>query len=106
MGYVLLAVAIISEIVGTAYLKQTEGFTKLIPSLICIVAYGVCHYSFAKCLMRVNLSVGYAIWCGIGLVVTTLISVLIYKEKITIQGIIGVVLILIGSVLVSGFGSK
>lgn len=65
MGYVLLAVAILSEIVGTAYLKQTEGFTKLIPSMICIFVYGVCHYSFAKCLLRVNLSVGYAIWCRV-----------------------------------------
>ncbi len=106
MGYVLLAVAILSEIVGTAYLKQTEGFTKLIPSMICILAYGVCHYSFAKCLLRVNLSVGYAIWCGIGLVITTLISVLVYKEKISIPGILGVGLILIGCVLVNGFGSK
>lgn len=106
MGYVLLAVAILSEIVGTAYLKQTEGFTKLIPSMICIFAYGVCHYSFAKCLLRVNLSVGYAIWCGIGLVITTLISVFVYKEKISMPGILGVGLILIGCILVNGFGSK
>lgn len=106
MGYALLAIAIFSEIVGTTYLKQTEGFTKLVPSLICILAYGVCHYSFARCLLRVNLSVGYAIWCGIGLVITTLISVLVYKEKISVPGVIGVGFIVVGCVLVNMFGSK
>lgn len=105
-GYVLLAVAIFSEIVGTAYLKQTEGFTRLVPSLICVLAYTVCHYSFSRCLLRINLSVGYAIWCGVGLIITTMVSILLYKEKITVTGIIGLALITIGCVMVNGFGSK
>ena len=48
MEYVFLAIAIVSEVIATSYLKQTEGFTKLIPSLICAAAYIVCHYTFAK----------------------------------------------------------
>ena len=47
MGYVLLGVAILSEIIATSYLKQTEGFTRLVPSIICIIAYAICHFSFA-----------------------------------------------------------
>ncbi len=106
MEYVFLSVAIISEVVATSYLKQTEGFTKLVPSLICAFAYIVCHYTFAKCLLRINLSIGYATWCGVGLIVTSLVSVLIYKEKLSLVGIIGLALITIGCVLVNGFGSK
>ena len=106
MEYLLLAIAIFSEILATSYLKQTEGFTRLLPSIICILAYAVCHYSFARCLMRINLSVGYAVWCGVGLVITTLVSILIYKEKITLAGVIGLVFITVGCVLVNGFGSK
>lgn len=60
MEYAFLAIAIVSEVIATSYLKQTEGFTRLIPSLICAAAYIVCHYTFAKSLLRINLSIGYA----------------------------------------------
>ena len=60
MEYAFLAIAIVSEVIATSYLKQTEGFTKLTPSLICAAAYIVCHYTFAYCLNRINLNIGYA----------------------------------------------
>lgn len=47
--------------------EETEGFTRLGPSIICILAYIVCHLSFARCLTKMNLSVGYAVWCGMDL---------------------------------------
>ena len=56
MEYAFLAIAIVSEVIATSYLKQTEGFTKLTPSLICAAAYIVCHYTFAKSLNRINWS--------------------------------------------------
>ena len=59
MEYAFLAIAIVSEVIATSYLKQTEGFTKLTPSLICAAAYIVCHYTFAKSLNRINLNIGY-----------------------------------------------
>ena len=58
MEYAFLAIAIVSEVIATSYLKQTEGFTKLTPSLICAAAYIVCHYTFAKSLNRINLNIG------------------------------------------------
>lgn len=106
MGYIYLTIAIVTEIIGTSYLKETEGFTRLGPSIICVLAYIVCHLSFAKCLTRMNLSVGYAVWCGIGLVITTVVSVFVYKEKITVAGMAGVIFIIVGCVLVNGFGTK
>ena len=106
MEYVFLAIAIISEVVATSYLKQTEGFTRLIPSLVCAAAYIVCHYTFAKSLLRINLSIGYATWCGVGLIVTSLVSVLAYKEKLSPAGIAGLALITVGCIMVNGFGSK
>ena len=106
MEYVFLSIAIVSEVVATSYLKQTEGFTKLVPSLICAASYIICHYTFAKSLFRINLSIGYATWCGVGLIVTSLVSVFAYKEKLSFAGVIGLVLITIGCVMVNGFGSK
>ena len=88
MEYAFLAIAIVSEVIATSYLKQTEGFTKLTPSLICAAAYIVCHYTFAKSLNRINLNIGYATWCGVGLIVTSLVSIFAYKEKLSTVGII------------------
>ena len=101
-----LAIAIVSEVIATSYLKQTEGFTKLTPSLICAAAYIVCHYTFAKSLNRINLNIGYATWCGVGLIVTSLVSIFAYKEKLSTVGIIGLVLITAGCVMVNAFGNK
>jgi small multidrug resistance pump len=85
MEYAFLAIAIVSEVIATSYLKQTEGFTKLTPSLICAAAYIVCHYTFAKSLNRINLNIGYATWCGVGLIVTSLVSIFAYV-RYRIQG--------------------
>ena len=106
MEYAFLAIAIVSEVIATSYLKQTEGFTKLTPSLICAAAYIVCHYTFAKSLNRINLNIGYATWCGVGLIVTSLVSIFAYKEKLSTVGIIGLVLITAGCVMVNAFGNK
>ena len=100
MEYAFLAIAIVSEVIATSYLKQTEGFTKLTPSYI------VCHYTFAKSLNRINLNIGYATWCGVGLIVTSLVSIFAYKEKLSTVGIIGLVLITAGCVMVNAFGNK
>ena len=106
MEYAFLAIAIVSEVIATSYLKQTEGFTKLTPSLICAAAYIVCHYTFAKSLNRINLNIGYATWCGVGLIVTSLVSIFAYKEKLSTVGIIGLVLITAGCVMVNAFGNS
>lgn len=104
MGYVYLAFAILAEIIGTTLLKMTEGFTKSIPSIGCVVAYVICYFTFSKCISYINLNVGYATWCGIGIVATTIIAVVLFKEQISLLGIIGIILIIIGSIFVNLFG--
>ena len=81
MGYVYLAFAILAEIIGTTLLKMTEGFTKLIPSIGCVIAYVICYFTFSKCISYINLNVGYATWCGIGIVATTIIAVVLFKAR-------------------------
>lgn len=75
MGYLYLALAISLELIGTTCLKYSEGFTKLYPSLATLAAYGLCFYLFSKSLLYLHLSIAYAIWCAIGIVAATLISV-------------------------------
>lgn len=101
MPYVLLSIAIAAELVATSLLKQTDGFTKLIPTLACCATYFLCYLCMARALRHVNLGAAYATWCGAGIVVTTLVSVLYYKEKLSMPGLIGIGLILVGCVLVN-----
>ena len=101
MPYILLSVAIAAEIAATSLLKETDGFTRLGPTAACCAVYFVCYLCMAKALRHINLGVAYATWCGAGIVVTALVSLLYYKEKLSLTGMIGVGLILIGCILVN-----
>lgn len=105
MGYLYLALAIVGELVGTTFLKYSEGFTKLVPSLISIVTYSLCFFFFSKSLMTINLSISYATWSAVGLIVATLLSVFIFKEGITLAGIAAIIMITIGVIVLNLYGA-
>lgn len=88
MGYLYLALAISLELIGTTCLKYSEGFTKLYPSLATLAAYGLCFYLFSKSLLYLHLSIAYAIWCAIGIVAATLISVFFSMKRFPRQAIL------------------
>lgn len=106
MGYLLLILAIAAEIVATTFLKYSEGFSKMMPSLVCVVSYIICYVSFSKAVTKINLGVAYATWCGVGIVVTALISFFVFKEKLTISGIFGIICIVIGCVALNLNGNS
>lgn len=105
MQYFLLTFAIICEIIATTLLKSSEGFTKLLPSIGCAVFYVLCYYSFSKCLSGIDLGIAYATWCAGGIVATSVISWVVFGQKMTEIGILGIVLIVAGCVLVNLFGT-
>lgn len=105
MGYVYLAIAIAGELIGTTFLKYSEGFTKLQPSLVTIIAYVICFYSFSKCLFTINLSVAYATWSAVGLIVTAFISILIFKEGLTVAGGFAIAMITVGVIILNVYGT-
>ena len=103
MQYILLCTAIILEIIATTLLKTSEGFTKLLPAFGCIVLY---FYAFSKALLRIDLGVAYATWCAGGIVATTIISALVFGQKINTIGVIAIVLIIAGCVILNLFGTS
>ena len=105
MPYLLLALAIVLEIVATTFLKMSDGFTKLASTITCIVVYIVCFYSFSKALVHINLGIGYATWCAGGIVATALISAVVFGQRLTGVGIFAVALIVVGCVVLNLFGS-
>lgn len=86
MEYLLLGIAIVFEILASSMLQSSAGFTKLGPSLACILFYSICFYAFSKALLRINLSIAYASWCAIGIVATTIISICIFNQKMSAVG--------------------
>lgn len=106
MAYLYLAIAIGAEIVGTSMLKYSEGFTKLNYAIGCVVAYVICYYTFSKALGHIHLGIAYATWCGAGIVVTALLSWLLFHERLTPTGLISLVLIVAGCVGLNLFGTK
>lgn len=104
MSYLYLAIAIIAELVGTSLIKASEGFSKLYPTMGVIVAFIGAFFFLSLSMKTIPLNTAYALWSGIGIVATTIISVLIWKEKINIASVTGIALILIGVVILNLFG--
>lgn len=101
MPYILLTFAIGMEILATTLLKFSEGFTKICPTVGCALAYLLCYTAFSKAVTKMNLGIAYATWCGVGILITTLISVLVFREKITTPTMIGCVLVAVGCVILN-----
>jgi small multidrug resistance pump len=104
MSYLYLLLAIVGELIGSSLLKASEGFSKLYPTIGVIIAFVCCFFFLSISLKTIPLNTAYAIWSGLGIVLTTMISVLIWKEKINGASITGIILILVGVVILNIFG--
>ena len=103
MNYVLLAVAIISEVIGTTFMKQSEGFTKLIPSLLTALAYAVAFYCLSLTLKTIPTGVAYAIWSGCGIVLIAALAWIIQGQKLDVPTMAGMGLIVAGVIVMNAF---
>ena len=74
LNYFYLVVAILFEVIATTALKQTEGFTRLVPSLVSIAGYSLAFYFLSLPLRTMPVGVVYAIWCGFGIIFITAIG--------------------------------
>lgn len=99
----LLGLAILSEVVATSSLKSTEGFTKLVPSVIVIVGYCAAFYFLSMTLDTIPIGVAYAVWSGVGVAGIALISVLFLDQRLDAAALIGMGLIVAGVVVLRVF---
>ncbi|MCX2486138.1 DMT family transporter [Pedobacter sp. MR2016-24] len=103
MKYLFLALAIISEVIGSSFLNASQQFTKTIPAVVTVVAYLACFYFLSIALKFIPLGIAYAIWGGLGIVLTAIISVVVFKTKFDIPALIGILLIVAGVVVLNFF---
>jgi len=105
MKYLHLALAIVLEVIGSSFMKQSDGFSKIIPTAVTIVAYISAFFFLSQALKTIPLGTAYAIWAGLGIVLTAIISVFVFKQKMDLPAVIGIILIVAG-VVVMNFFSK
>ena len=99
-AYIFLAASIIFEVIGTSFLKDTNGFTRLYPSLFVLTAFCICIYLMSHTLKFIPVGISYATWSGLGIVGITIIAVFRYKQIPNIPTIIGLSLIVVGVTIV------
>jgi small multidrug resistance pump len=105
MPYLYLLAAICAETIATSALKMSESFTRLVPSLVVVAGYSTSFYLLSICLKTMKLGYVYAIWCGLGIVLISLIGVFFFKQRIDLPGILGMALIVAGVVVLNVFSN-
>ncbi|MFV1920303.1 SMR family transporter [Sphingomonas sp. MJ1 (PH-R8)] len=103
LNYVFLAIAILSEVIGTTFMKQSQGFSKLVPSLITAVAYAVAFFCLSQTLKTIPTGIAYAIWSGVGIVLIATVAAVFQGQKLDAPAIVGMGLIICGVVVMNVF---
>ncbi len=102
-NWLFLSVAIVSEVIATSALKQSEGFTKLAPSILVLAGYGLAFYFLSLTLRTIPVGIAYAVWAGAGIALISLIGWIVFNQKLDLPAFIGIGLIVSGVVVLNVF---
>lgn len=103
ISYLYLVGAIICEVFGTLLLPYSKNFTKFYPSLFLTIFYILAFVFLSFAIKEIPLAIVYATWCGVGIFLVSVLSYFLFDQSIPWQGILGLILIVIGVTLVNGF---
>lgn len=96
-----LTMAIVAEVIATTMLKASEGFTRLWPSLVVVVGYGVAFWGLSMVGKTMPLGIVYAIWSGMGIVLVSIAAVFVYQQKLDWPAVLGMGLIIAGVLVIN-----
>ena len=102
-GYTALALAIVAEVIATSALQASAGFTRLWPSVLVVLGYGVAFYCLSITLKTVPMGVAYALWSGLGIVLITAAGWLLYRQRVDTAALLGMALIVAGVAVIQLF---
>ena len=103
MPYVYLAISIVAEVIATSALKASDGFSKLWPSVMVVIGYGIAFHFLALTLKTIPVGVAYAIWAGAGVTIVAIVGWLLFGQKLDAPAIIGMAMIVAGVVIMQAF---
>jgi small multidrug resistance pump len=101
MIYILLIVAIVAEVIATSAMANSDGFTRLWPSLIAFVGYGLAFYLLAIVTRTVPVGIVYAVWSGAGIVLVAAVGWLAFGQKLDLAATVGMAMIVAGVLIIN-----
>ncbi|WP_141234972.1 DMT family transporter [Terribacillus saccharophilus] len=101
MSYLFLAASILFEVFSSTMLKLSDGFKRLLPVIGIVLGYGISFYALSITLQSLPLGVVYATWSGVGTILTVVIGILLFKERVNKKGVLGIAILLVGLVLMN-----
>lgn len=101
-----LATAIVTEVIATSALKASEGFSKPLPSVVVVIGYLVSFYFLSLTLKTIPVGIAYAIWSGVGIVLISLVSWMLYGQKLDLPALIGMGMIMAGVMVINLFSNS
>jgi len=104
LSWIYLTIAIVFETMGTVCLKLSSGFSKIVPSIMVFVFYGLGFIPLIKAVEKIDISTVYAIWSGLGIVMVSIIGVFYFKETVNVFKVVCIILVVIGVVGLRIFG--
>ncbi|WP_114636542.1 DMT family transporter [Polynucleobacter necessarius] len=106
MAWVILGFAIITEVIATTALRHTEGFTRIIPTAITLLGYGLSFFALSRILNDIPLAITYAVWSGAGISLVAIIGWLWLGQKLDAGALVGIGLIIAGAIVINLFLSS
>ena len=101
MVYIILAAAIVAEVIATTALAKTDGFTQFWPSVVSVIGYGIALFFLSIVTRVMPVGVVYALWSGAGIVLVVLNGWLIFGDQLDLPALSGLVLIIAGVLIIN-----
>ena len=105
-SYLVLLMAIVFETVATSFLKQSERFTKVCPSVETVAVYAAAFYFLSLVLKNIPVGIAYAIWSGVGIVLIAVIGFTVFKQHLDGSAVLVLALIIAGVVVINVFSDS
>lgn len=105
-SYLLLALAIVCEVIATSALARSGNFTRLAPSIVAVLGYGAAFWLLSFPIRTIPVGIVYAIWSGMGIVLITLVSWLWFRQTLDAAAVFGLALILAGVLVINLFSGS
>jgi small multidrug resistance pump len=106
MHWFFLGAAILFETIGTTALQASQQFSRLGPSILVIVAYGVSFYLLAMVLRYIPVGIAYAIWSGLGICFIAAIGYVVFGQRLDAPAVLGIAMIIAGIVVINVFSDS
>lgn len=98
MSWLFMTGAIVFEVAGTTCMKLSDGFHVLLPSILMVPFYILCFVCLTLAIKKIDVSIAYAAWAGIGTTLITMVGILFFNDPASIMKLVAIGLIIIGVV--------